>query len=753
MIMKTKPVNHLLLLFFATITLQFIACRQDRQSSPADTRGDSIYTKEYLVSIHMQEPDRAMEIIDTIEARKLEPQYMIHYMRCIVYQNALSQPRLAIYHAIQATNDPRFEQENPNNCCTAYNLLSERDYRRNNFTSSLTYAKRGLDIAKRANLPLQELNFTYAMGRSMLSSGNVEEGMRMMKYVLHQDSVRYASPQDMIEANHVVYIAGEMMEVFFRRGMLEEAKSLIPHAEHTLELLDLCEQFPEGLKKIRQMEIYSIIMRIYDELGNYAKSEAYLQRMLASDSSSPSSLVRAAGHYLTTKRYQEMLSTLDKVDVFFHSQFDSISNDYLNNVLNRQLEAYVSLGRDHDARVTAQRIITIKDSLYNRSQEGDAAQLSKIYETQEKEELLREQDRKLATQHTYLIIILIILALACAFVGVMIYYNRRINRQSKATVRAIRQLIDPNTDKEVNESTTKVMEDMQLRQAAHLFRSNPQLEVSEVATKCGFSDQQQFQHLFIRQFGLQPGEYRKWSLRLKREEENPQEGRIKQREESDKMKSSFIQNMSHEIRTPLNQISGFVQLLTDPDMSMDEIEKRKVNDIIAEQTQYMTLMLNTFLEMSDYESSDDILPADELTIEDLLVEVYDITPAPHEGVEVSHVNRSGLDTCSVNAKGVKRLLACLMNNAVKFTEQGSVELACYRDEQEHICFSVTDTGRGIPEGEDEKIFTNFYKVDEYVPGAGLGLSLARLIAHRLGAILMLDRTYTAQGARFVLTLP
>ena len=154
-------------------------------------------------------------------------------------------------------------------------------------------------------------------------------------------------------------------------------------------------------------------------------------------------------------------------------------------------------------------------------------------------------------------------------------------------------------------------------------------------------------------------------------------------EEENKMKSSFIQNMSHEIRTPLNQISGFVQLLTDPDMTMDENEKRKVNDIIAEQTQHMTLMLNTFLEMSEYESSDDILPTDEVSIDTLLDEVCDATPMHQPGVEVHAVNRSGLSTIAVNAKGLQRLLACLMNNAVKFTSEGSIKLACEQDEAGH----------------------------------------------------------------------
>ncbi len=743
----------LFLPLFVSMILQLAACQQGRQRMSNSVGDDSIYTKEYMVSIHMQEPYRALEIIDTIEARRLMPQYMVHYMRALVYQNALEQPRLTIYHIMQATDDPRFEVENPNSCCAAYAVMVEHTNRGHNFTDCLNWAKRGLELAKRANLKLQELNFTFYIGRSMLGIGNKDEGLRLLREVIHQDSLLYANPQNIYETDHVVYVSGELMGLYRQHGMLGEAQALVPHMEHAINLLDQCDQYPEGMRNKRKMEAYSSIMMVYDQVGQYAKSEVYMKKMLELDFNTLISLSSAASHYLASKRYPELLNTLDRADLLFHTEYDSISSDYLADVLYPQLQAFVDLGRERDARITAQRIITLTDSLNRRAKEGDAAQLSKIYETQEKERMLKEQDRQLSEQRSYLMVSVIFLALALAFVGVMIYYNRRINRQSKATVRAIRQLIDP-AEKESAESATQVMEDMRLRQAAQLFRNNPQLEVSEVASRCGFEDFSTFQRLFVRNFGLHPAEYRKWSLHLKREDDSQKSDAARQsEEENSRLKTTFLQNMSHEIRTPLNQISGFVQLLTDPDMTMDESEKRQVNDIIAEQTQHMTLMLNTFIEMSEYEGSDAVLPADELSIDSLLEEVCDTAPRPQEGVTMSSVNRSGQQTLAVNARGLSRLLACLMNNAVKFTAQGSIELACYRDEATgRFCFSVTDTGRGIPEGEEEKIFENFYKVDDYVPGVGLGLSLARRIAQRLPASLTLDRSYTAQGSRFVLML-
>ena len=93
-----------------------------------------------------------------------------------------------------------------------------------------------------------------------------------------------------------------------------------------------------------------------------------------------------------------------------------------------------------------------------------------------------------------------------------------------------------------------------------------------------------------------------------------------------------------------------------------------------------------------------------------------------------------------------------MGNAVKFTPSGYISVECITNAEGSVTFSVTDTGKGIPEGDEERIFDRFYKVDEFVPGAGLGLSLVREIAKRMDATVNLARTYASQGSMFTVTL-
>ena len=163
-------------------------------------------------------------------------------------------------------------------------------------------------------------------------------------------------------------------------------------------------------------------------------------------------------------------------------------------------------------------------------------------------------------------------------------------------------------------------------------------------------------------------------------------------------------------------------------------------------------MLNTFLEMSEYESSDEPLPRDTVSIDDTLTNVLSTVPQPQAGVELTFRNNSGKETLETNGKGLTRILQCLVDNAVKFTSSGYISMECNTNADGNIVFMVTDTGKGIPEGDEERIFERFYKVDEFVPGVGLGLSLVREIAKRIDATVTLDRTYSSSGSRFVVTL-
>ena len=220
------------------------------------------------------------------------------------------------------------------------------------------------------------------------------------------------------------------------------------------------------------------------------------------------------------------------------------------------------------------------------------------------------------------------------------------------------------------------------------------------------------------------------------------------------MKISFLQNMSHEIRTPLNVISGYAQIISNPQALISDAERADMALRITHSTNNIVRIVDEILDISGKESIHYIDKTDLVSCNELARQVAEPYINQHPGIEM-RLEMQLKDSCRImmNRKEVEKILDHLMDNAFKFTRQGSVTLRTYQGKLDNmICFSVTDTGCGVKEGEEDKIFEHFYKSDVYKEGVGLGLSLARRLARQLGGDVVLDSSYN-EGCRFILKLP
>jgi signal transduction histidine kinase len=233
-------------------------------------------------------------------------------------------------------------------------------------------------------------------------------------------------------------------------------------------------------------------------------------------------------------------------------------------------------------------------------------------------------------------------------------------------------------------------------------------------------------------------------------------------EESSKMKTNFIQQISHEIRTPLNILSGFTQIITTPGMELDDDTRNDINHQINENTNRITGLVNKMLELSDttsksvIERNDDVpavqiaaQAAEDSGINNAENVTFDLQIAPEAEAAMLHTN----------LQQATRALGLLLDNAIKFlskpnapSSEGTVRLIVSQNSQDQVCFTVEDTGIGIPPEEAEHIFEEFVQLDDYYDGTGIGLTVARSIARRLDGDIVLDTTYSP-GARFIFTLP
>lgn len=238
-------------------------------------------------------------------------------------------------------------------------------------------------------------------------------------------------------------------------------------------------------------------------------------------------------------------------------------------------------------------------------------------------------------------------------------------------------------------------------------------------------------------------------------------------EESAKMKSNFIQQISHEIRTPLNILSGFTQIVTTPGMELDDETKQDINRQITENTDRITGLVNKMLELSDANSKTVLERTDHVSaiqIAAQAVEASGISMAQHLTFDIQIAPEAEDTILQTNLTAATRALTLLLDNAQKFTqlpeaqrsqeqtekkEQALLKVAA---EEGKTLFVVEDTGIGVPVAESEHIFEVFVQLNDYYDGTGIGLTVARSLARRLGGDVSLDTSYTG-GARFLMTLP
>ena len=224
-------------------------------------------------------------------------------------------------------------------------------------------------------------------------------------------------------------------------------------------------------------------------------------------------------------------------------------------------------------------------------------------------------------------------------------------------------------------------------------------------------------------------------------------------EEANTLKSSFLANISHEIRTPLNAIVGFSSLLVSAERGISE-EKQEYINIIENNNTLLLQLISDVLDLSKIEAGTmefDYAPVD---VHGLFIELEDTFRLRNKksGICICYHRRTTECVVKADRNRLVQVMMNLMNNAVKFTGEGSIEFGFDVREDGFLHFYVTDTGCGIPAERLAEIFGNFVKLNSFVQGTGLGLTICRAIVERMGGkIGAVSRL--GQGSTFWFTLP
>ncbi len=222
-------------------------------------------------------------------------------------------------------------------------------------------------------------------------------------------------------------------------------------------------------------------------------------------------------------------------------------------------------------------------------------------------------------------------------------------------------------------------------------------------------------------------------------------------------KAEFLANMSHELRTPLNAILGFSQLLLEGDGGPLSPEQQQDVEVVASNGRHLLALINDLLDFSKLEAGKAQLHGGEVDVSELVTETVDAVGslARTRGLTLAAEVPSELGPVYGDRGKIKQVLLNLLSNATKFTERGGVRVQVARQGAD-VCFTVTDTGVGIPLEDRERIFEAFQQgrsgISGKYPGTGLGLAISKRFVEMHGGRIWVESTLGA-GSIFTFTIP
>jgi len=228
-------------------------------------------------------------------------------------------------------------------------------------------------------------------------------------------------------------------------------------------------------------------------------------------------------------------------------------------------------------------------------------------------------------------------------------------------------------------------------------------------------------------------------------------------EESDRLKTAFLQNISHEIRTPLNGILGFSELLIQEWTSPEE--RIEYNEAIQISGKRLIEIVSNVLDISIIETGQVILNPERFNLNTFLIDLYNFyhTQAYQKGLQLNFKPGCIDKSCEITADPfrINQVMTNLLNNAIKYTKRGEISFG-YRFTKEDIIFSVSDTGIGINNAHHHRIFTRFYQAEHSsarsYEGAGLGLSISQGLVQAMGGKIWFE-SEAGVGSTFSFSIP
>ena len=673
-----KRLNQILTTLLILAAMLFTSCEEHQASQHKDIAADSLINSAYTV----RDYNLILNLADFHQQAGTLSNQKACYWRGYAYSRqrkmrmAEMEWKTAISLSIEDEEDLEYYAHSANRLAGLLFLKSD-------YSEAIRVAVAATTLLKKENYTMNTdyANLLTFIGSCQLKIGHFGEAAN--NYALAWQHYQQITEEDKSIVNYTSSIVGivNIVDAYIQTAHYHEAIEWINRFDDMLQLCRLHPQAKEEFidKQTARLNLYRSCA--LEGLGRKKEAErAYNTALGTQYAKTSDGKLEATSYLMAAQRWNEAADKFQVLETQENRYDLKMTLDNIQTYLLPKYLANVGAHRIDSAIVIGTRICHSLDSAIMWQKQDDAAELATIYETQQKESEIMEQQANISKIYfigTTIALVLVVFAF-CLF----IFFRHRSS--------------------------------MRLEAAYH------DLELANARA-----------------------------------------------EESSRMKSDFIQQISHEIRTPLNVLSGFTQVLTTPNMMLDETTLKNINQKITENTNRITGLVNKMLELSEAKSHTVIKRSDIVSAEQIAIEATNasgITNASHLIFDMQISPSAKAVKLQTNQTAAIRALSLLLDNARKFTAPAEARKQDNTSDikqrailrlsvaSKRLFFSVEDTGIGIPRKEAERIFEEFVQLDEYYDGTGIGLTVARSLARRIGGDIMLDTAYIG-GSRFVMTLP
>ena len=391
-----------------------------------------MYTVGYIEEISFEEPEKALALLDTAEERRLLTPFDINGLRCLVNHNGLSRYRTALFYARKAYADPE-ARKHPNRLLLLLSYMAEDSHTNGDYAASVRYCIEGLELAKKQGSKTYEADFHVTWAKTLMLMAQHGEAFRHFDTgigILEEEARKDASYHAWDE---LFYSTGLKLAALYEIDRNEEAYDMFPQMEEALKGLEASKDAPDGLAGLRQAELLALICPVAYATGRKAEGEAIYRRLEANPvaSTPDGEYIRIPG-LVAAGRFDEALRYVYREKKLLQANTDTVNWDYVNPHLQSELEAWQGKGDVREVARVQAVMLALTDTLRQRERTEDALEWSAVYESEEKDARIKEEQQENRLAWTVACFVGVLLVISGGFIGTIVRKSLGISRRNAA---------------------------------------------------------------------------------------------------------------------------------------------------------------------------------------------------------------------------------------------------------------------------------------------------------------------------------